>query len=131
MCLEKSVAFTGRLHFDHYWAAGRTKVAMSRTAVLERPTKDTSIRQPTPSDDEDKSSSDVDFVLDGEIEKDDTEKELERLVFGDAAGVKNGFKDFSLLDEELDPIGQTGLEGLADADVCPQTCAIAIDTEGR
>lgn len=59
--------------------------------------------------------------LDSELEKDETEKELERLVFGDVEGFKESLKDFQLEDEDdAGDVGlrdTTGLEGLDDAAV--------------
>jgi len=58
-------------------------------------------------------------------EKDDVETELERLVFGDSAGFRQGMQDFSLarigeqdLEDEDDEAPADGLEGIADSDVC-------------
>lgn len=83
-----------------------------------------SVQQPTPpaqeaSDDD----SDVEFVTEGELEKDDAEEELERLVFGDSEGFRDGLRDFKLDDgeadegEEEDGDAENGLEGMDDADV--------------
>lgn len=67
--------------------------------------------------------SDVEFVTNAELEKDDAEEELERLVFGDGEGFRDGLRDFKLDDDEVDEDGdesgsQGGLEGMDDADVC-------------
>lgn len=66
--------------------------------------------------------SDVEFVTNGDMEKDEAEEELERLVFGDSEGFREGLKGFKLNDEEddegEDSDAQGGLEGLDDADVC-------------
>ena len=63
--------------------------------------------------------SDVEFELDDEPEKSETEEELEKLVFGDSAGFRETLKSSALAEEDLieseDEI--TGLEGLNDADV--------------
>lgn len=51
-------------------------------------------------------------------EKSETEQELERLVFGDSAGFREGLRDFRIEDEdeeEAEP--SSGLAGLDDADV--------------
>lgn len=67
----------------------------------------------------DDASDDVDIIMHEEIEKDETEEELERLVFGDSAGFRAGLEDFGQeveaneQDEEAE--GITGLEGLDDA----------------
>ena len=61
--------------------------------------------------------SDVEFVLDGEIEKDESEEELERIVFGDSAGFRSGLKEFALAKQEEEDVDRSGLEGLDDADV--------------
>lgn len=62
-----------------------------------------------------------------EYERDSEEEELERLVFGDAAGFRQGIKEFKtseelakgkelvLADTNMD--AGTGLEGIDDADV--------------
>ena len=62
------------------------------------------------------SESDVEFNLDGDLEKDDTEEELEQLVFGDSVGFRERLKSFRDEDEAEDQ-DATGLEGLDDADV--------------
>ena len=62
--------------------------------------------------------SDVEIRI--EQEKDETEQELERLVFGDSAGFRRGFEDVALqdsADEDVEEGENTGLEGLDDADV--------------
>ncbi|KAI7101624.1 hypothetical protein KC324_g20961, partial [Hortaea werneckii] len=82
------------------------------------------VQQPTPPTmDEAADESDVEFQLDGEPERDETERELERLVFGDSAGFREGLDDASQddeaseqEDEEEDGDGQpSGMEGLDDA----------------
>lgn len=69
----------------------------------------------------DESDSDVDFVLDGEPPKDETEQELERLVFGDAAGVLDGINNFGQAigeeDADLGRKDQEQLIALNDAEV--------------
>jgi U3 small nucleolar RNA-associated protein 18 len=81
------------------------------------------VQQPTPPvQEESDAGSDVEFVTDGDMEKDEAEEELERLVFGDSEGFREGLKDFKLNDEDAeegeDGDAQGGLEGLDDADVC-------------
>lgn len=83
------------------------------------------VQQPTPPTmDEAADESDVEFQLDEEPERDETERELERLVFGDSAGFKEGLNvaaqddEASEQDEEDDEEGQpSGMEGLDDAAV--------------
>ncbi|KAF2766544.1 WD40 repeat-like protein [Teratosphaeria nubilosa] len=54
--------------------------------------------------------------MDGELEKDETEIELERLVFGDSAGFREGLRVAEKEDEvDVDEDGDTGFEGLDDA----------------
>jgi U3 small nucleolar RNA-associated protein 18 len=63
-----------------------------------------------------------------EYERDSEEEELERLVFGDAAGFRQGIKGFKTSEElakgkelvlaDVDAEAGTGLEGIDDADVC-------------
>jgi len=89
-------------------------MAKSTVRVLEK------VQQPTPPmQEESEAESDVEFKLDGEPEKDDTEAELERLVFGDSAAFREGLKDFALEQQEADEEDEqpSGLEGLDDADV--------------
>ena len=88
------------------------------------------IQQPTPPTQDD--FSDVEDRLDSDdpMEKDETEVELEKLVFGDDAGFLEGIKshrqegarlDFEQLEEGEDVDADVGedeaLEGIADADV--------------
>ncbi|KAI5363876.1 putative U3 small nucleolar RNA-associated protein [Septoria linicola] len=83
------------------------------------------VQQPTPpvqDDDMDvdveEDESEAEIVVDGEIEKDETEEELERLVFGDSVGFRDGLRDFDREDEQdeaADNDATTGLEGLDDA----------------
>ncbi|KAK5119433.1 hypothetical protein LTR85_007533 [Meristemomyces frigidus] len=88
---------------------------MARIAVKEREM----VQQPTPpTQGESEEESDVDIVLDGELEKDDVEEELERLVFGDGAGFREGLRDVALGDVESadeDEEADTGFGGLDDA----------------
>ncbi|CAK1367395.1 putative U3 small nucleolar RNA-associated protein 18 [Cercospora beticola] len=84
------------------------------------------IQQPTPpAQDYDESEdvemsdeSEAEIVVDGEPEKDETEEELERLVFGDSTAFRDGLRDFDpeAEDENIaDYDATTGLEGLDDA----------------
>ena len=86
------------------------------------------VQQPTPpaqdSDEEmnemveDEDESEAEIIVDGEIEKDETEEELERLVFGDSTGFREGLRDFDAEDiSEPDYDATTGFEGLDDAQV--------------
>lgn len=84
------------------------------------------VQQPTPpTQDEDASDgSDVEITMERDPdEKDATEQELERLVFGDSAGFREGLRDFAVEEEEgseedvEESAAETGLEGLDDADV--------------
>jgi hypothetical protein len=69
--------------------------------------------------------SDAEIIVDGELDKDETEEELERLVFGDSAAFREGLKDFTLEEyHEHEDEGEhdgdattSGLEGLDDAQV--------------
>ena len=64
---------------------------------------------------------------DNDSDKDSTEEELERLIFGDSAGFRDNLKAFKetpstgnelvLADESDEDEGRTGLEGLADKDL--------------
>lgn len=67
----------------------------------------------------DEDDSDGEFESDGEPEKDETEVELERLVFGDSAGFREGLRDFAREEREDEGAEEetTGLEGLDNADV--------------
>ncbi|KAK3697061.1 U3 snoRNP protein [Vermiconidia calcicola] len=70
-------------------------------------------------DEDDSEPSDVEFELDGEPEKDETEEELEHLVFGDSVGFREGLQKFRQGEqkEEEETLVGTGLEGLDDADL--------------
>jgi hypothetical protein len=67
-----------------------------------------------------------------EYERDSEEDELERLVFGDSAGFRQGIKGFKTSEEltkgkelvliNTDAETGTGLEAVDDADVCLCTC---------
>lgn len=63
--------------------------------------------------------SDVNVQLDVESDMSEAEEELERLVFGDAAGFRKNLKELARgnVDEDVLAEGTTGLEGLDDADV--------------
>lgn len=81
------------------------------------------VQQPKPqandniSDDE----SSIDVRMEDEPEKDEDEEELERLVFGDSEGFRQGLKGFADEEEEEEQEdgepGATGLEGLDNADL--------------
>lgn len=86
------------------------------------------VQQPTPPAQDDDESEDVEMsdeseaeiVVDGELEKDETEEELERLVFGDSTAFRDGLRDFDPEAGDEDIAGYdatTGLEGLDDAQV--------------
>lgn len=88
------------------------------------------IQQPTPPNRDESSDGEDHFDSDDPMEKDETEVELEKLVFGDDAGFLEGLRshgqeiarsDFSELEESEDVKGDDredeGLEGFADADV--------------
>jgi U3 small nucleolar RNA-associated protein 18 len=97
-------------------------MAKSKQAKASKKQEET-VQQPTPPvQEESDAGSDVEFVTDGDREKDEAEEELERLVFGDSEGFREGLKDFKLNDEDAeegeDGDAQGGLEGLDDADVC-------------
>jgi U3 small nucleolar RNA-associated protein 18 len=97
-------------------------MAKSKQAKASKKQEET-VQQPTPPvvQEESDAGSDVEFVTDGDMEKDEAEEELERLVFGDSEGFREGLKDFKLNDEDAeegeDGDAQGGLEGLDDADV--------------
>jgi len=98
-------------------------MAKSKQAKAARKQEET-VQQPTPPAQEgSEEGSDVEFVTEAEIEKDEAEEELERLVFGDSEGFREGLRDFKLGDDEAEQDGdesdaQGGLEGMDDADVC-------------
>lgn len=70
------------------------------------------------------------FASDGPMEKDETEKELENLVFGDDLGFHEGLKSSKDANDDLrhlvngdqqqaqEGLEEVVLEGLDDADVC-------------
>jgi hypothetical protein len=91
----------------------------SKVAVKER--------DASSSDEEESSQFRGDNPADSD--KDSTEEELERLVFGDNSAFRDGLRTFAQADtlgkgKELVPVeqveeeGQTGLEHIDDADVC-------------
>jgi len=97
---------------------------MSRSAVQvldeqERPKSSEARPTALQALDEQDEDMDIESEVDaGELEKDETEVELERLIFGDSAGFRDGLKDVALVDEEdEEDTGAGGLEGLDDADV--------------
>lgn len=98
-------------------------MAKSKQAKAAKIQEET-FQQPTPPAQElSDEGSDVEFVTNAELEKDHAEEELERLVFGDGEGFRDGLRDFKLDDDEADEDGdesgsQGGLEGMDDADVC-------------
>ncbi|KAK5115496.1 hypothetical protein LTR62_001155 [Meristemomyces frigidus] len=79
------------------------------------------LQQPTPPTNEE-DDSDVDFVLDGEGGKDETEEWLERAIFGDSAGFRQNLKEIAVVEKEDGEPEETseaakGLEELDDADL--------------
>jgi U3 small nucleolar RNA-associated protein 18 len=98
-------------------------MAKSKQAKAAKKQEET-VQQPTPPAQEGSDEgSDVEFVTEAELEKDEDEEELERLVFGDSEGFREGLRDFKLDDGEDEEDGeasdaQDGLEGMDDADVC-------------
>lgn len=104
------------LHFAIY-----LNMAKSKQAKAARKQEET-VQQPTPPAQEgSEEGSDVEFVTEAELEKDEAEEELERLVFGDSEGFREGLRDFKLDDDEAEEDGNdsdaSGLEGMDDADV--------------
>lgn len=96
-------------------------MAKSKQAKATRKQEE-SVQQPTPpAHEESEEGSDVEFVTEAELEKDEAEEELERLVFGDSEGFREGLRDFKLDDDEAEKDGDdsdaSGLEGMDDADV--------------
>lgn len=95
-------------------------MAKSKQAKAARKQEE-SVQQPTPPAQEgSEDGSDVEFVTEAELEKDEAEEELERLVFGDSEGFREGLRDFKLDDEaeeDGDDSDGSGLEGMDDADV--------------
>lgn len=104
------------LHFASYQTMAKSKQAKAARKQEE------SVQQPTPPAHEgSEEGSDVEFVTEAELEKDEAEEELERLVFGDSEGFREGLRDFKLDDDEAEEHGDdsdaSGLEGMDDADV--------------
>jgi U3 small nucleolar RNA-associated protein 18 len=100
-----------------------SNMAKSKQAKAAKKQEET-VQQPTPPAQEgSEDGSDVEFVTEAELEKDEAEEELERLVFGDSEGFREGLRDFKLDDDEAEEDGdesdaQDGLRGMDDADVC-------------
>lgn len=98
-------------------------MAKSKQAKASKKQEKT-VQQPTPpTHDGSDEGSDVEVVTEGNLEKDAAEEELERLVFGDSEGFREGLKDFNLDDEEAgegedESASEDGLAGMDDADVC-------------
>ena len=78
------------------------------------------VQQPTPPT-QDEEESDIEIEVDGDEGIDETEQELERLVFGDSAGFREGLRDFALHRQESESEeseeAAADMEGLDDADV--------------
>ena len=70
-------------------------------------------------EEEEYSDSEVESDTGSQLEKDETEEELEHLVFGDSAGFRERLRSFPQEDaaEGADDENITGLEGLDDAEV--------------
>jgi hypothetical protein len=68
---------------------------------------------------EEYNDSEIESDAEGAVEKDETEEELEHLVFGDGAGFRERLKSFPQGDVSRGEDEQdiTGLEGLDDAEV--------------
>ena len=95
-------------------------MSRSTVQVLERPQSRTAPKEDlTQREDEDDDMDDETDGEDEESDKDDGEIELERLVFGDSAGFREGLKGSALAvrEDEEDEGEATGLDGLDDADV--------------
>jgi U3 small nucleolar RNA-associated protein 18 len=102
--------------FAFYKSMAKSKQAKAARKQEEK------VQQPTPPAYEgSEEGSDVEFVTEAELEKDEAEEELERLVFGDSEGFREGLRDFKLDDDEAEEDGNdsdaSGLEGMDDADV--------------
>lgn len=86
-------------------------------------------RGPPPAQDESSEESEPEFNMEPQQasdsdmdEKDEAEEELERAVFGDSVGFRQGLKNFGLEEDEEDEevdyeADEGGLEGMADADL--------------
>lgn len=90
------------------------------------------VQQPTPpSQDEDNALPHFEEEGGMEMEKDERERELERLVFGDSAGFREGIQSFQRernaegtdidVDAPEKEDEEGGLEGVNDADVCSKS----------
>lgn len=95
---------------------------MSRLEILEdsQPQSDAGSEVLDSEVEEDGDNSDFKIDIDNEIGKDESEEELEHLVFGDSKGFGSGLKTFlAEKDRQVDDNAQfgTGLEGLNDAEV--------------
>lgn len=104
----------------HSLATSRDSVAeMSRSKAVGLDAPEDSPEPQWEIDMDGEEESDVDVRLDVESDKSEAEEELERLVFGDAAGFRQNLKELARgnVDDEVFAEGTTGLEGLDDADV--------------
>ena len=96
-------------------------MAPMRTTVLERPNPIAKKVAPPAEDDSAPEWSEEEDHED--LEKSDTEQELERLVFGDSVGFREGLKNFQQdYDQDVDvsldaEVEGEGLDNIADADV--------------
>jgi len=83
------------------------------------------VQQPTPPTQDEFSDSYNGLESDDPMEKDETELELEKLVFGDEAGFQEGLSTYRSTQAELSPVSDDeilqdrgeGLTGVDDADV--------------
>lgn len=91
----------------------------SPVQVLERPQNAKAPKQDVMRQDESDEGmeQDIEEVEDDESKKDDAEMELERLIFGDSAGFRDGLKGSALAAQEDEDEDGAGLDGLDDADV--------------
>ena len=101
--------------------SSRTTARKSKNQVLQPPTP--------PSQDEDVVLPDFEQERGVDVEKDETERELERLVFGDAADFREAIQSFKHHEGDIKDTSvevgipekeddEAGLEGVSDADVC-------------
>lgn len=99
-----------------------TYLPMAPVAVLERSEEQKPFQLPDDFARYDSDNTDSASDHDVDMQKDATEEELERLVFGDSAGFRQGIKTFGrggelvLADEEQEEEASE-LENVADADV--------------
>lgn len=103
-------------------AAHRASENVAKVAVPQR-------QAPIPAQDETSEESEAEFNMetqqasDSDVdEKDEAEEELERAVFGDSSGFREGLKNFGAAEDEEDEevdyeAAEGGLEGMADADL--------------